>query len=91
MIKRNILISITTLENKSEETILELKSTNNRSEIVLEPRLTKLVLSIDELKEAIKAVEEFSIENPSDDQMKQVAMVENSMQVEIGVDEELPF
>lgn len=91
MIKRNILISITTLENKSEETILELKSTNNRSEIVLEPRLTKLVLSIDEIKEAIEAVEEFSIANPSDDQMKQVAMVENSMQVEIGVDEELPF
>ncbi len=91
MIKRNILISITTLENKSEETILELKSTNNRSEIVLEPRLMKLVLSLDELKEAINAVEEFSIKNPSDDQMKQVAMVENSMQVEIGVDEELPF
>ena len=91
MIKRNILISITTLENKSEETILELKSTNNRSEIVLEPRLMKLVLSLDELKEAINAVEEFSIENPSDDQMKQVAMVENSMQVEISVDEELPF
>lgn len=91
MIKRNILISITTLENKSEETVLELKSTNNRSEIVLEPRLTKLVLSTEELKEAIRAVEEFSIANPSDDQMKQVAMVENSMQVEIGVDDEMPF
>jgi hypothetical protein len=89
MIKKNILIAITTLENKSEETVLELKSTNDRTEIVLEPRLTKLVLNIDELKDAIKEVENFSIANPSDAQKKQVEVVENSMIVEIGVDDEI--
>lgn len=88
MIKKNILIAITTLENKSEETVLELKSTNDRTEIVLEPRLTKLVLNIDELKDAIREVENFSIANPSDFQKKQVEVVENSMVVEIGVDDE---
>jgi hypothetical protein len=88
MIKKNILIAITTLENKSEETVLELKSTNDRTEIVLEPRLTKLVLNIDELKDAIKEVENFSIANPSEAQKKQVEVVENSMIVEIGVDDE---
>jgi len=87
MIKKNVIVSITIVENKSEETVLELKSTNDRTEIALEPRLSKLVLNIDELKDAIREVENFSLMNPSDAQKKQVEVIENSMIVEIGVDD----
>lgn len=91
MIKKNICVSIVTIENKSEEVVLELRSSNTRSEIVLEPRLPKLILDLDELREAIKLVEDFSVSNPSEKQAAKVAELENPMVVEIGVDEELPF
>lgn len=89
MIRKNLIVSIVTIENKSEEIVLDLKTSNNRTDIVLEPRLQKLVLDINELKEAIREVEEFSNENPSDVQKKQVEVVENSMVVEIGVDDDM--
>lgn len=89
MIRKNLIVSIVTIENKSEEVVLDLKTSNTRTDIILEPRLQKLVLDINELKEAIREVEEFSNQNPSDDQKKQVEVVENSMVVEIGVDEDI--
>ena len=89
MIRKKLIVSIVTIENKSEEVVLDLKTSNTRTDIVLEPRLQKLVLDINELKEAIREVEEFSNQNPSDAQKKQVEVVENSMVVEIGVDDDV--
>lgn len=89
MIRKNLIVSIVTIENKSEEVVLDLKTSNTRTDIILEPRLQKLVLDINELKEAIREVEEFCNENPSEAQKKQVEVVENSMVVEIGVDDDV--
>lgn len=83
MIRKNIRVSITTNENNSEETLLDIKSSNNRKELILEPKAEKLAINIQELKEAILIVDEFSELNPTEESIH-----ENVMMVEFGVDNE---
>lgn len=81
MIKKNIRVTITTNENNSEETLLDIRSSNNREELIIEPKAEKIALNIKELKEAISLVEEFSILNPVE-----TSNNENVMVVEFGID-----
>ena len=81
MIKKNIRVTITTNENNSEETLLDIRSSNNREELIIEPKAEKIALNIKELKEAINLVEEFSILNPVETPNN-----ENVMMVEFGID-----
>lgn len=81
MIRKNIRVTITANENNSEETLLDIRSSNNREELIIEPKAEKIALNIKELKEAISVVEEFSLSNPTEE-----LEPENLMIVEFGVD-----
>ncbi len=81
MIRKNIRVTITANENNSEETLLDIRSSNNREELIIEPKAEKIALNINELKEAINVVEEFSLSNPTEE-----LEPENLMIVEFGVD-----
>lgn len=79
MLKKNLNIN---LLDSSLEDVLELRSTNTRKDIVLEIKLsTKVVISIEELKQAIELIEKFSSQNPLD--LGQQILVDSGvMQVE---------
>lgn len=81
MIRKNIRVTITANENNSEETLLDIRSSNNREELIIEPKAEKIALNIKELKEAISVVEEFSLLNPTEELEH-----ENVMMVEFGID-----
>lgn len=81
MIRKNIRVTITANENNSEETLLDIRSSNNREELIIEPKAEKIALNINELKEAINVVEEFSLSNPTEESNH-----ENVMMVEFGID-----
>jgi hypothetical protein len=85
MIRKNITVSIVTIENNNEETLIDLKSSNDRTCLILEPRISKLVLNLQELKNAISVIEDFSVSNPNETQNN----VDNIMLVEFDVDSEM--
>lgn len=85
MIRKNITVSIVTIENNNEETLVDLKSSNDRTCLILEPRINKLALNLQELKNAISVIEEFSVSNPNETQNN----VDNIMLVEFDVDSEM--
>lgn len=85
MIRKNITVSIVTIENNNEETLIDLKSSNDRTCLILEPRISKLVLNLQELKNAISVIEDFSASNPNETQNN----VDNIMLVEFDVDSEM--
>lgn len=85
MIRKNITVSIVTIENNNEETLIDLKSSNDRTCLILEPRISKLALNLQELKNAISVIEDFSVSNPNETQNN----VDNIMLVEFDVDSEM--
>lgn len=85
MIRKNITVSIVTIENNNEETLIDLKSSNDRTCLILEPRINKLALNLQELKNAISVIEDFSVSNPNETQNN----VDNIMLVEFDVDSEM--
>jgi hypothetical protein len=85
MIRKNITVSIVTIENNNEETLVDLKSSNDRTCLILEPRINKLALNLQELKNAISVIEEFSLNNPNETQNN----IDNVMLVEFDVDTEM--
>lgn len=85
MLKKNLVISLVGIENKVEETLLEIKSSNDRSQIILEPRLQKVVLDVNELKDAIQQIELFSQHNPS--QQSAPENKQTDMEFERNIDE----